>query len=213
MVFLAQCCGGEIHHAQAAVVDFIVGDFREFGGGGIFLGVGGVDAVHAGSLEHHVGLNLDGAEGRAGVGCEERIAGAAGDDGHFAAFEGVDGFPFRVLFTDGEHVYGREHPCRLAYVGKGRAEGERVDDGCEHAHLVAHHAVEAFCSAAEAAEDVASADYDGNLDPAGHDILDLLGIGTEAFLVDAVALMSHERFTAQFEKYSCIFCPHFSMMF
>ena len=49
----AQGCGGEVHHAQATVVDFVVGDFREFGGGGVFLGVGGVDAVDACALEHH----------------------------------------------------------------------------------------------------------------------------------------------------------------
>ena len=53
--------GCHVHDLEAPVVDFVIADVVELGCCGILLGVGGVDAVHAGALEHDVGLDLDGA--------------------------------------------------------------------------------------------------------------------------------------------------------
>ena len=108
-VFLAHNGGGHVHHLEVAGVDFVVGDFVEFGGCGVFFGVGGVDAIHASAFEHHLGFHFYAAEGRAGVGGEEGIAGAARHDCHFALLHGFDGAPFAILFADGKHIDGCEH--------------------------------------------------------------------------------------------------------
>ena len=60
-------------------------------------------------------------------------------------------------------------------------QGQRVNDRGEHAHLVAFHAVEAFLCAREAAENVASADDDADLDACGRSRPDLFGVGLEYF--------------------------------
>ena len=59
VVLLAHSGGGEIHHLQALCVDFVVGNLTKLRGSWVFLRIGGLDAVYSGSLEHHVGLDLD----------------------------------------------------------------------------------------------------------------------------------------------------------
>ncbi len=56
-------------------------------------GIGGVDAVDAavGALQHHVGLDLGGAEGGGRVGGEERVAHAGGEDDDPALLEVAHG--------------------------------------------------------------------------------------------------------------------------
>ena len=51
--------GGEVHDLETAADDFVIGDLGEFRGSRVFLRIGGIDAVYSGSLEHHVGLDLD----------------------------------------------------------------------------------------------------------------------------------------------------------
>ena len=58
VILFAHRGGREIHHLKSAGVDFVVGDVVELGGSGVFLRVGGVDAVNAGAFEHNVGFNL-----------------------------------------------------------------------------------------------------------------------------------------------------------
>ena len=61
-VLLAHGSGGQVHHLEVAVVDLIKGYLIKLGGGGVFLRIGSIYAVHAGSLEHHIGLNLYAAQ-------------------------------------------------------------------------------------------------------------------------------------------------------
>ena len=208
VVFFAKGGGGEVHHAQAAVVNLVVGDFGEFGGGGVFLRVGGIYAIYASAFEHDISFDLDGAESRAGVGGEEGVAGAAGNDCHSAFFDGIDGVPLAVVFSDGEHIDCGEHLGGLAYVAQRRRQRERVDDGGKHTHLVAFDAVKAFGGACHAAEDVAATDDDSYLYSVIYDFFYLVSIRGEALCVDAVALVAHQRFAAELEQYAIIFCAH-----
>jgi len=158
-------------------------------------------------------LHLHCAEGGSGVGGEEWVAGASGQDCHLAALKGLDGFPFGVVFADGIHVEGGEHagllPCRL----QRRTECQRVDYGGEHTHLVAFHAVETFGCALHSAEYVAPAYHDGNLHTGGCGFLYLGGILAQSHRVDAVILCAHERFTAEFEQHTAVFCSHAERFF
>jgi len=206
VVLLAHGGGGEVHHLESAGVDLVVGDLGELGGGGVLLGVGGVDAVDAGALEHHIGLNLDAAKRRAGVGGEVGVAGAAAEDDHLAGLHAVDGLPLGVELTDGLHADGGEHAGLDTDGGEGRAQREAVDDGGEHTHLVALHTVEALAGSREAAEDVAATDDDTYLHAHVVDFLNLCCIFAQTLLVDAVALLAHEALATEFEEDSVEFC-------
>ena len=55
--------GSHVHDLEATVVNLVVGNAVKLGSCGILLGIGSVDAVHAGTLKHYIGLNLDAAQG------------------------------------------------------------------------------------------------------------------------------------------------------
>ena len=86
MVFLAHRSCGEVHYFQAFVVDFIVCDFTELRGRGVFFRVGRVHAVHTRPFKHHVGFDFNAAQRGTRVGREIRIARAGAHDNHFSGF-------------------------------------------------------------------------------------------------------------------------------
>ena len=51
--------GGDVHDLQSLGNDLLVGDVVVLGGTGVLLGVSGIDAIYAGTLEHDVGLYLN----------------------------------------------------------------------------------------------------------------------------------------------------------
>ena len=113
--------------------------------------------------------------------------------------------PFGVVFADGFHADRGEHLASDAVVFERRLERQRVDDRGEHAHLVALHAVEALFGAREAAEDVAAADDDADLDARCCGGFDLLGVGLQRLGGKPVFLSALQRFAAQFQEYSLVF--------
>src|SRR5207244_10843029 len=83
-------------------------------------------------------------------------------------------------------------------------QGQRVDDGGEHAHVVAGRAVESTLGRGEAAEDVAAADHDRDLHAHLVHPLDLRGDRLDNFEVDAVVAAAAKRFTAQLEQHAVV---------
>ena len=67
-------------------------------------------------------------------------------------------------FADFRHGDRREHDRVDAELGQRGTQRQRVDDGAEHAHVVARHPVPALRGDGDAAEDVATADDDRDLD-------------------------------------------------
>ena len=123
-----------------------------------------VDAVDLGRLEQQVGLDLDRAQARGGVGREERIAGAGGEDRHAALLEVPHRATADVVLADLVDAH-RGHDADLHAEALERVlQRERVHDGREHAHLVGGDAVHAGASEPRAAEHVAAADDDRDLD-------------------------------------------------
>src|SRR5690606_31614358 len=129
---------------------------------GVLRRVGVIDAVDLGGLEQQVGVDLDGAQGGAGVGGEEGVAGAGGEDGNAALFEVADGAAADVVLADVVDLDGAHDPDLAAELFQGVLHGQGVDDRGEHAHLVAGDAVHAGGGQAGAAEDVATADDQGD---------------------------------------------------
>ena len=59
--------------------------------GRIFLRVSGIDSIHAGPLQHDIGLDLKSPESRAGISSEERAARSPGDEGNAPLLQHLDG--------------------------------------------------------------------------------------------------------------------------
>ena len=127
------------------------------------------------------------------------IAGAAAEDDDVAVLEVLDGILEEDLFghpLDGE---GSEHLGLDAALFKHALQRHRVDDGGEHAHVVALPTVETLVGAADTAEDVAAADDDAHLHALLHSRLDFTGIMVHRRIADTVTVFGHQRFTTQFQ--------------
>jgi hypothetical protein len=204
VVVSAEGDGGGVHDAEVEAEDFGVGDFGELGGGGVEFGVGGVDAVDGGGFEQDVCADLHGAEAGCGVGGEVGVAGAGGEDDDAAFFEVADGAAADVglgnlVDLDGGHDAAGDvefFDCVL--------EGDSVDDGGEHAHVVGGDAVHVDGLLGYAAEEVASTDDDADLAAEGVYGGDLGGYFMDEDRVDAESGAGCEGFSAELEEDSFV---------
>ena len=180
------------------------GEFVVFGGAGILFGIGGIDSVHPGSLQHRIRLDFEGPQGCAGVGGEEGIAGAAGDQGHSAFLHKLDGVVAVVELGEGGHIGGGENLSGYALGTEGGRECQRVDDGGQHPHAVPGHAVVSFSYALDTAEDIPAAVHYGDLVSGLHRRGYLAGELGEARFIQAFARRAAQAFAADFQKNSLI---------
>ena len=134
-----------------------------------------VDAVDLGRLEQDLGVDLDGPQRGRRVGREVRVAGAGDEDRDPALLEVADGAAPDVRLGDLVHRDRAHHPRRDPDVLERILEGQAVHDRGEHADVVAGRPVHALGRRREAAEDVAAADDDADLDAETVDLRDLAG--------------------------------------
>lgn len=135
-----------------------------------------------------------------GVGREEGVAGARGEDDDLAFFEVTQGLGADVRFDDLVDVQGRLHAGVDTLVLERVLQGKRVHDGGHHAHVVGGGAVHALRTRGDATEDVATADDDGQLDASGGDFGDLIGHADDGGAIDAECIVAHQRLAGKFEK-------------
>src|SRR5699024_9775489 len=146
------------------------------------------------------GADLDRAQGGAGVGGEEGVAGTGGEDGDPALFQVADGAAADVVLAHVVDFQGAHDPDVAAELFQGGLHGQGVDDGGQHAHVVAGDPVHAVGGQAGAAEDVAAADDQGDLGAGLLGFHDLAGKAADDLGVDAVVLISHEGLAGKFEQ-------------
>ena len=134
-------------------------------GMGVFFGVRGIDAVDAGRFEQNVDAELLAAQGRGGVGRDEGAAGSGGKDDHAAALEMREGPPADERFGDFLHADRGQEPGGAAFVLERILQGQAVDHGCGHAHVVGGRFLDHVRAARElgTAEDVSAAHHDREL--------------------------------------------------
>ena len=145
-------------------------------------------------------MDLQRPQRRRGVGGEERVAGAGGEDHHAALLEVAHGAAADVGLGDLLDVDRREHPGVLAGLLQRVLQGQRVEHRRQHAHVVAGRPVHPLGRGGEAAVDVAGADDDRDLDPAGTDRRDLLGDALHLSRIGAVAKVAHQRLARELEQ-------------
>ena len=136
---------------------------REALGFRVLVGVGAVDAVDHGRLEHDLGFDLHRSQGGRGVGAEVGIAAASRQDDDPALFQMPHRPPADVGLGHLGHADGGLSPGRLPHVLERILQSQGVDHGPEHAHVVRGHAVHASPAGRVAADDVAAAGDDGEL--------------------------------------------------
>src|SRR5690606_19106452 len=131
--------------------------------------IGIVDSVDLGGLEENFGADFAGAQSGGGVGGEKRIAGARAEDDDAALIHVAQGAASDVGFGQGAHFDGGHDAGGHALLVEHGLHGKGVDDGGQHADVVAGGLVEADLGAPFAAEDVAPADDEADLHAEGVD--------------------------------------------
>src|SRR4026207_2321752 len=126
LLVAAQRERGGVHDLQVLVVRLVEAELRVAWRARGALGVGGVDAVDLGALEHDLGAHLAAAQRRRGVGGEEGIAGAGGEHHHLALLEVADGLAADVGLAHLLDVERRLHAACDAGLAHGVRQRKRV---------------------------------------------------------------------------------------
>ena len=92
------------------------------------------------------------------------------------------------------HLDGRHDPAVRAGLFDRVLDGQRVDDGGQHAHVVGGNAVHVLRLLGDAAKKVAAPHHDGDLDPARGDLGHLRGDLVDARDIDAETPARGQRF-------------------
>src|ERR1019366_2237286 len=162
VVVAAQRNGGGVHYPQVQPQDVRVGYLLELHRIGVQLGVGGVDAVHGGRLQQDVRVDLHGAQRGGGVGGEERVARARGEDDDPALFQVADGAAADVGLGDLVDGDGRLHAAVDVQFLDRVLQRDGINHGGEHAHVVGGHAVHVDGLLGHAAKEVPASHHDAH---------------------------------------------------
>ncbi len=98
------------------------------------------------------------------------------------------------------HLDGAHDAAHLSLTLEGVLQGECVHHRGKHADVVGLGAVHALGRAGKAAEDVAAAHGDGDLDALAHDLGDLAGDSLGDLGVDAIAHIAHQELAGELEQ-------------
>src|SRR5687768_1864542 len=191
---------GGVHHLEVLHERLVEGDAVVARGRLVLHGIGGIDAVDLGGLQHDLGLDLAPAQRRRGVGGEERVARSGREDHDLAFLEVADRLAADVGLHDRldreRRLHARHQPAAVHGVG----ERDRVDHGGEHAHVVGVRAVHPRGALRDAAKDVAAADHHAHLHAEVDDFLHLHHDPVHRLAIDAVGIAAHERLPRKLEE-------------
>jgi hypothetical protein len=142
---------------------------------GVGFGIGIVDSVYFGGLEEGIGPDLAGAKGGGGIGGKEGVACASGEDDHTTFFQMAEGSASDKGFGHIIHFDRGHHSGFDAGMFEGILQGEGVNYGGEHAHVVGGITIHAtFAAGRGTSPDIAATNDDGQLEGGRKDIADLM---------------------------------------
>ena len=183
MIVAAHGDGRGVHHGERFGKDFGIADFVVANGVGMLFGIFVVDAIDAGGLGDDFGMNFKTAEGGGGIGREIGVRRASGKDDGAAFFEVANGAAADVRFGDLMHLNGGHDAGGNAELFEGILEGQGIDDGGEHAHVVSGDAVHFVRGSGDTAKDVAATENETDLDARAGDFCDFTSERLNAFRV------------------------------
>lgn len=204
VVVAAQRYGCGIHDSQVEPEDIVVGDLREACCVRVLLGVSRVDAVDRGGLQKNVGSDLHRAQGSCGIGGEVRISGPGGEDDDAALLEVADGTAPDVGLADLVHLNGAHDTAGNASLFDGVLQGDGVDDGREHPHVVGGDPVHVDGLLGDPAKEVSSSHDDPDLAAEGMNGYDLFGYFVDKNRVDTEATTRGQGFSRELEEDSFV---------
>ena len=171
---------------------------------GVFLGVGGVHAIHLGGLEDQLCPNFGAAQCGGRVGGEEGVASTGRKDHYLAFFQVLQSLGAHIgldnlLDRNGRHDTG-DQPLLVHRIG----QRQRIHDGCQHAHVVRRRAIHPDRTTGHPTEDVAAADDHRHLDTHVHNFCDFFHHPYDGCPVDSELVIAHQRLTRQLEQDSLV---------
>jgi hypothetical protein len=194
---------GGVHDAQPALQRLHVRDLGDEHGLGVLARIGGVDALHPVlGHEDRFRVDLHSAQRRRGVGREERVARPRREDHDPALLEVAHRAASDVRLGDLRDSERRLHAGLDRGLLERVLERERVQNSCEHAHVVAGGAVHALSRRRQTSIDVPAADDDRDLDTAALDMRDLGRNRLDALGIDPVVAISHQGLAREFQQHS-----------
>src|ERR1700759_4741235 len=98
------------------------------------------------------------------------------------------------------HLDGAHHTGVMTDLFESVRQREGVDDGREHSHVIAGDAIHTFRREGDAPEDIASADYDTDLNAFPGYSGDFIGQIANTVCIETERLRASHGFTAEFEK-------------
>src|SRR5690606_14124570 len=196
----AQREGRGVHDLEPAHDGLVEADARVARGGRILVGVGTVDAIDLGRLEHDLGADLGAAQRGGRVGGEEGVARAGRENDDLALFQVAQRLGTDVGLDHLVDVERRLHARVDVLVLEGVLQGQGIHDGGHHAHVVGGGAVHALRAGSDAPENVAATDDDGQLYAQRDHFGDLVGHAHDGAAVDAEGILAHQRLAGKFEK-------------
>ena len=176
VVFHAVVHGLGVHDLEVLSEDVFEGDFGVADGVWVTEGIGGIDAVDFCGFEDDFGVDFAGTECGGGVGGDEGAAGAGGEDHDAAFFEMSEAASADEGFGDAFHADGALEASLDTGAFECVLEGEAVDDGGEHSHVVGGGGNDALADFGKlpAAKNIAAAADDGELYAVLDDVADLI---------------------------------------
>ncbi len=190
-----------VHHLQAALDRLEVRQLRQEPGVRVEARIAVVDARDA-VLRHQdrLGADLERPERRGGVGREERVAGACGEDHDPPLLEVADRAAPDVRLGDLGHGDRGLDPRLRAEPLERVLERQRVQERREHARVVGGRPVHPLGRGAHAAVEVPAADDDGDLRARRLDGKHLARDRRDGARVDAVLAVAHQALARELEE-------------
>ena len=136
LVFAALRNGGAVHDTEVLVNDGVVIQFAVEDCVRIFFWVIAIDTVDAGRFQYDIRAQLQRPLGRGRIGRDERAAGPGGADDHPPLFHVAYGPAADKRFANTVHADGGHHPARAPHALETFLQGQGVDDGRQHTHVM-----------------------------------------------------------------------------
>jgi hypothetical protein len=102
-------------------------------------------------------------------------------------------------------LYGGLQPCLHPNSLKRRLQGEAIDYGRQHAHVVCLHAIHSVVGTLNTPKNIASSDDNTKLCTAADYGLNFFSVSANDFGVNSIGLIAHQGFAAEFKENSAVF--------
>ena len=149
-------------------------------------------------------MDLGRAQRRRGIRAEVRIAGPPAEDHDAPLFEVTYRPSTNVVLGNLSDVDRRQDPGLQVDFLERVLQRHGIDHAGEHPHIVGVGAVHALFRSRHAANDIAAADHDADLDVHLVYFADLIRDPTDHPGVDAKAVIAGESFTGQLNQHAAV---------